>query len=139
MTQNPDRKVAFVTGASRGIGRASALALAEQGFDVVVTARTVKEGEAADGRPLPGSIESTAHEVRQRNREALAIELDLLDRRTIEKALHATQNEWGHIDLLLNNGIYTGPGNMQRLLELPDGEMETMFKANVFAPTFLTQ
>ena len=40
------RKVAFVTGASRGIGRAACLALAERGWDVVVTARTVKEGAA---------------------------------------------------------------------------------------------
>ena len=42
------RKVAFITGASRGIGAASALALAEQGLDVVATARTVQEGEQYD-------------------------------------------------------------------------------------------
>ena len=42
-----DTPVAVVTGASRGIGRAGALALAEAGFDVVVSARTVKEGEGA--------------------------------------------------------------------------------------------
>ena len=43
-TSNEERRVAFVTGASRGIGRASAIALAEAGFDVVVTARTLHEG-----------------------------------------------------------------------------------------------
>ena len=64
------RKVAFVTGASRGIGRASAIALAEKGFDVVVTARTMTEGETADGRPLPGSVETTSAEVRARGSRA---------------------------------------------------------------------
>jgi len=44
------RRVAFLTGASRGIGKATAIALAEEGCDVVVTARTVKEGETGDGR-----------------------------------------------------------------------------------------
>ena len=55
-----DRRIAFVTGASRGIGKASAVALARAGFDVIVTARTNEEGKTADGRPLPGSVETTA-------------------------------------------------------------------------------
>ena len=45
------RKVAFVTGASRGIGKASSIALAEVGYDVVVTARTLVEGEKYDYSP----------------------------------------------------------------------------------------
>jgi len=47
------RRVALVTGASRGIGRCAAVALARRGFDVVITARTVKEG---DGRAQPSSV-----------------------------------------------------------------------------------
>ncbi len=133
------RKVAFVTGASRGIGRASAMALAESGFDVVVTARTVKEGDTADGRPLPGSIETTADEVRRRGREALAIRLDLLDRDTIDAAIERTLTEWGRIDLLLNNGIYTGPGTMSTFMDLTPERVETMFRANVFSQIWLTQ
>ncbi|MGE4606447.1 MAG: SDR family NAD(P)-dependent oxidoreductase, partial [Myxococcota bacterium] len=134
-----NRKVAFVTGASRGIGRASAIALAESGFDVVVTARTVKEGETADGRPLPGSIETTADEVRRRGREALAIRLDLLERETIDAAIEHTLSEWGRVDLLLNNGIYTGPGVMSEFMDLAPELVETMFRANVFSQIWLTQ
>lgn len=139
MTPNQERKVAFVTGASRGIGRAAAIALAEGGYDIVVTARTVVEGKTADGRPLPGSISSTAEEVRKRGREALPIQLDLLDEASIREALVTTRREWGPIDLLLNNGIYTGPANMVHVLDLESSEMEILFQANVFAPTLITQ
>jgi NAD(P)-dependent dehydrogenase (short-subunit alcohol dehydrogenase family) len=134
-----DRRVAFVTGASRGIGRASAIALADAGFDVVVTARTMKEGESADGRPLPGSVETTAEAVREHGAEALALPLDLLDRASMEAALEATFAQWGRIDLLLNNGVYTGPGSLVQFLDLDLDEVETLFRANVFSQIFLTQ
>ena len=53
-----ERPVAFVTGASRGIGRCGALALAKRGFDVVITARTVHEGDGRVGDvALPGMLE----------------------------------------------------------------------------------
>ena len=67
-----DRQIAIVTGASRGIGRSTAIALAAAGFDVAVTARTVREGEGVDdsdtgaGRAIPGSLETTAREVEAR-------------------------------------------------------------------------
>jgi NAD(P)-dependent dehydrogenase (short-subunit alcohol dehydrogenase family) len=134
-----ERKVAFVTGASRGIGRAAALALAAQGFDIVATARTLREGESADGRPLAGSLETTAEGIRALGREALAIHLDLLDPATIDAALSRTFWDWGRIDVLLNNGIYTGPGSLERFLDTQLTTIETMFRANVFAPTYLTQ
>lgn len=134
-----EKKVAFITGASRGIGKASVIALAKKGYDVVVTARTLKEGESFDGRPLPGSIETTAQAVRKVGRDALAIRLDLLDRASIETAVERTLSEWGRIDLLLNNAVYTGPGSMVHFLDLDLEQVATMFQANVFAQIFLTQ
>jgi len=137
VSDDPTR-VALVTGASRGIGKASALALADQGFDVAVTARTVVEGEAADGRPIPGSIETTAEAVRERGRRALAIPMDLLERKSIDAAVDRTLAEWGRIDVLLNNAIYTGEGTMQLFEELTDETLRTIFEANVFAQIHVT-
>ena len=143
-----ERKVAFVTGASRGIGKAVAIGLAEIGYDVVVTARTVAEGEKYDYSPtlkqaneraMPGSINVTAEEVRKRGREALAIRLDLLDRASIDAAIERTLREWSHIDVLVNNGIYQGPGVMDRFLDLPDDVVKKIFEGNVFAQIHLTQ
>ncbi len=134
-----EKKVAFVTGASRGIGRAACIALAERGWDVVVTARTIREGEAADGRPLSGSIESTAEEVRQRGRLALPLRLDLLEPASIQACVEEATSRWGQIDLLLNNGIYTGVGAMQLFLELEPGTLRDLFQGNLFAQIEVTQ
>ncbi len=141
------RKVAFVTGASRGIGKAAAIALADAGYDVVVTARTVHEGERYDYSPtvtqsrecaMPGSIEVTADEIRKRGRNALPIRLDLLNRASIDAAVEQTLRAWGRIDLLLNNGIYQGPGLMDRFLSLDDDVVKRIFEGNVFAQIHIT-
>jgi NAD(P)-dependent dehydrogenase (short-subunit alcohol dehydrogenase family) len=134
-----NRRVAFVTGASRGIGRQACIALARQGYDVAVTARTTIEGESADGRELPGSIASTADAVRAEGCEALPIRLDLLDEGSQDAAVAQTLETWGRIDLLLNNGIYTGEGSMQLFLDSKLDTVRTMFEANVFAQIRLVQ
>ena len=117
----------MVTGASRGIGRASALALAEAGFDIAFTARTVREGEcfehsptihSSDTRPLPGSLETTAREIRDRGRRALPLRMDLLDRSEVVAAAEGVLAEWNRIDVLVNHAVYTGPGTLALFLDL---------------------
>jgi 3-oxoacyl-[acyl-carrier protein] reductase len=127
------RKVAFVTGATRGIGKAIALSLARAGYDIAVTGRTVKEGEgkvvsasAKDPRdlPVPGSIESTVSAVRELGREALGLRLDILSRPSIDQALDAVLAAWGRIDVLVNNAIYQGPGLMYGFEEFTQEQLD---------------
>ena len=98
----PD-KVAFVTGASRGIGKAIAIELAEGGYDVAITARTVHEGDArehsstlkrSDTSPLPGSLDTTADLVRSAGRRCLTVSADLLDHPSLVSAADAVVTEW---------------------------------------------
>jgi NAD(P)-dependent dehydrogenase (short-subunit alcohol dehydrogenase family) len=140
------RGIAFVTGASRGIGAAAALALADAGFDVAVAARTLREGERhergsrdSDDRPLPGSLEATAADLRARGARALPVRLDLLDPASLAAAVDRTEAELGAIDLLVNNGIYQGPGTMQRLLDLRAGDAEKVLRGNLLSPLWLVQ
>src|SRR5262245_38858236 len=111
------RKVALITGATRGIGKACALSLAKRGFAVAVTGRTLKEGQGAVGNymkgnvrvAVPGSIETTVAEVEALGAEAMGVRLDILDRGSIDAGIAAVLAKWGRIDVLVNNGIYQGP------------------------------
>ena len=138
-------QVALVTGASRGIGKATALALAEAGFDVAVTARTVTEGSAVDesdsgeGRPLPGSLETTAAEVEARGARALPVAADLLDLASLDAAVATVLDRWRRVDVLVNNAVHSGPGSMVPFLELTLDQVETKLRANVLAQLALVK
>lgn len=141
--------VALVTGASRGLGRAIALALADSGFDVALSARTVREGDGraeadtarARGRSvaLPGSLEATAAEVTRRGQRALPVPMDLCDLASVEAVPEAVYAQWGRIDVLCNNGLYRGPGTMDRLLDLRIDDLDALLRGNVDAQIRLIQ
>lgn len=141
-----DRRVAFVTGASRGIGKACAIALADAGFDVAISARTVHEGEArehsstvakSNTKPLPGSLEATARLIEEVGREALVVPADLLDASSLQAAVETLLTRWGGVDVLVNNGRYIGPGHMDRFLDTAVELIEKQIRANVIAPLIL--
>jgi NAD(P)-dependent dehydrogenase (short-subunit alcohol dehydrogenase family) len=137
------RKVAFITGASRGIGRGCALELARRDIDLVLTARTVTGRERLEHSstvrksltdPLPGNLEQTAREVRALGAEALVVKLDLSVREDWPVAVDAALERFGRIDVLVNNGRYIGPGHMDPFEETPVELIETMLLCNVIAP-----
>ncbi len=143
-----ERRVAFVTGASRGIGRACALELARRGFDVVVAARTVTGAERLEHSstvkkslttPLPGSLEATGREVRALGADALVVKLDLAAREDWPAAVDAALARFGRIDVLVNNGRYVGPGHMDPFEDTPVELIEQMMLCNVIAPLNLVK
>lgn len=84
-------RVAIVTGASRGIGKAISLAFADAGADVVVASRTVPD------------LENTAAEVRARGRRSLVVRTDVSVKEDIDNMIAQTLKEFGTIDILVNN------------------------------------
>jgi NAD(P)-dependent dehydrogenase (short-subunit alcohol dehydrogenase family) len=94
-------KVAVVTGASRGIGKGIALALAEAGATVYVTGRTVTPGSF----PLPGTVGETAAEVDRRGGRGIAVQVDHLQDEQVAALFERVRREQGRLDLLVNNAI----------------------------------
>ena len=91
-------KVAIVTGASRGIGKAIALAMADAGAAVVVVARTVRENG-----PLKGTIIKTTEEIQARGGQALPIQANVADEAEVANMVQTVLRELDHIDILVNN------------------------------------
>lgn len=116
-------KVAIVTGASRGIGKAIAIAFANEGADVVVAARTEQEG----GR-LPGTIHKTADEIRALGRRALAMRTDVTKEESVEELATRTLQEFGAIDILVNNA---GINFAAKVLDIPIKRWDLVIAVNL--------
>lgn len=91
-------RVAIITGASRGIGRAIALRLAKEGVAVVIAAKTAEP----DPR-LPGTIYTVAEEVQASGGRALPVQVDVRDENAVQRMVEQTMQTFGRIDILVNN------------------------------------
>ncbi|MDQ3287702.1 MAG: NAD(P)-dependent oxidoreductase [Pseudomonadota bacterium] len=91
-------KTLFITGASRGIGRAIALRAARDGANVVIASKS----SVANPR-LPGTIHSVAAEVEAAGGQALAVKCDIRDEDQVRAAVAATVDTFGGLDILVNN------------------------------------
>jgi citronellol/citronellal dehydrogenase len=122
-------KKIFITGGSRGIGLAIALRAARDGASVAIAAKT------ADVNPkLPGTIFSAAEEIRAAGGTALPIQCDIRDEVQIESAIRQTAQEFGGIDILVNNASAI---NLTKTEATPAKRFDLMFDVNVRG-TFLT-
>lgn len=96
-----DGKVAVITGASRGIGKGMALALAAQGATVYVTGRTVTAGN----HDLPGTVGETAAQCTERGGKGIAVAVDHGDDAQVEALFAQIRAEQGRLDILVNNAF----------------------------------
>lgn len=117
-------KVALVTGAARGIGRACALACAAAGADLVVGVRNV---EAA--AELVAELETTG-------RRILALPMDISDSRQIREAVAKAIETFGQIDILVNN-VGVAPGNLAELVE--ESALDQILDINIKGTFLVTQ
>lgn len=101
-----DGKVAIITGASRGIGKAVAIGFAREGAKVAIAARTVEQLKSG----LAGTILQTVEEVTDAGGQALAIKTNILVEDEVQAMVRQVLDEWGRIDILVNNAAVAAPG-----------------------------
>lgn len=153
MTGRLDGRAAIVTGASRGLGRAIALALAAEGAAVAVVGRT----EQVWDQRLPGTIGETVADIEAAGGRAVAVRADLLDADDITRLVGEAREALGPITILVNNAAFTAPGRPPRagapakprtvaakpgwppLLGTPLGAYRRHFEISVFAAYELIQ
>ncbi|WP_158728712.1 MULTISPECIES: 3-ketoacyl-ACP reductase [unclassified Flavobacterium] len=117
-------KTALVTGAGKGIGKAIALALAKEGVNVILVARTQEE------------IDSVAAKVRSLRVKALAITADVADINSVNAAVEKALGEFGAIDILINNA---GIASFGKFLELEPTDWERIIQVNLMGPYYVTR
>ena len=133
-------KVAFITGASRGIGKACAMRLAKEGWDIVVAAKTTEPQPN-----LEGTIFTAAEEIRQYGTEVLAVQCNVRDLDSIDRASKETLDKFGRIDAVINNAGALWWRNMD---ETPMKRFDLVMEVNArgayavtgaFLPTMMEQ
>jgi 7-alpha-hydroxysteroid dehydrogenase len=117
-------RVAIVTGGGKGIGRGIALAFAEAGADVVCAARTQSD------------IDAVADEVRRRGRRALAVRTDVMRTEDLEALVRVTLEEFGRVDVLVNNAGGTLP---RAALQTSERFFEAALRFNVTSAFLLSR
>jgi NAD(P)-dependent dehydrogenase (short-subunit alcohol dehydrogenase family) len=127
-------KVAVVTGASRGIGRAVAIELAKLGARVVVTART--DVARTD---IAGTIGETVHMITAAGGTATAMRTDLLDDVDLDRFVGDAVEQFGGVDILVNNAAYIGDAVFESIWDMTRESWRNMLELNVTVPWLLAK
>ena len=125
-----DSRVAIVSGASRGIGRDIAVVFAREGARVVVAARTEREGDYR----ISGSIDTTVERIRSEGGVAIGVRCDVTKDEEIEDLVKRTMDEYGRVDILVNNAAIYTPGTV---LEVQPRHWDLSYRINIRGP-FMT-
>jgi citronellol/citronellal dehydrogenase len=128
-----DGKVAIVTGASRGIGKAIAELFAKEGAKVACTARTLEEG---DHPSLEGSLRTTVRSIEAAGGQALALACDVSDFDACERAVGEARAKLGPIDVLVNNAALT---YFVPVADFPVAKWLKSFGVNVHGPFYMSK
>jgi citronellol/citronellal dehydrogenase len=125
-------KVAVITGASRGIGAATALLFARSGARVVCAARSTD----ASGSATPGTIDETVRVIRSGGGEAIAVPCDLMQDSAVDELARRTRTEYGRVDVLVNNAgyLYRSP-----FAEMPMKRWDLMLGINLRGTVLCTK
>lgn len=144
-----DRPVAVVTGASRGIGRSTAVGFARAGYDVVITARSTTAmsvpfaGTTSDdpdaGATLAGGLPEVADAIEACGVRCALVAMDLTDRASVAAAAQACVAAFGHVDVYVNNAIYQGPGINDPALTTSLDFVDRVVAADAITPLILVQ
>jgi 3-oxoacyl-[acyl-carrier protein] reductase len=117
-------KIALVTGAGKGIGRAIAIALANEGVNVGLLARTAKD------------LQAVAAEIKSTGVKTAMATADVSDIQSVNSAVEKIQQDLGEIDILINNA---GTGTFGKFLELEPAQWENQVKVNLFGVYYTTR
>lgn len=120
-----DKRVAFVTGGSRGIGAAIVKRLAKDGLHVVAVARNLDK------------LQAVVSEVTSAGGSAEALTCDIADSAALTKAIEDTIEKHGHLDVLVNNAAEQHP--RESIAEISADQLERTFRTNIFSMFYLTQ
>jgi glucose 1-dehydrogenase len=119
-------QVALITGADSGIGKATAIAFAQAGADVVIGYHTDKAG-----------AEQTRQQVEQAGRRGLILQVDVSEARQVEQLFAQALREFEHLDILVNNAA--APGAKKTVAEMEPEEFEKTLRTNLFGPFYFAR
>jgi len=128
MTGTLDGKVALITGAARGQGRAHAARLAAAGADIIAVDRCAQIPEVPWPLATPEDLRETAALVESQGRRCLTLMADVRDARQMEAAVAAGLEAFGHIDIVVANA---GAGSYARAWELTEAEWDAVVDTNL--------
>lgn len=116
-----NQKVVMITGASRGLGRALALAFAKEGFKLAICSRSAE------------SLLIVKEKAERLGVEVLAVAADISNPRDVERFVAMAEKAYGHIDVLINNASMLGPSPMPLLLDYPEEDFAEVLRVNVIS------